>query len=359
MVTQTGLPSSPRSVGFALRRVLLALALLGACQSESTAVRGLATVSVSPESASIQAGGTQQFSAVARDEAGGELDGVTFTWTTTDSDVATVTPLGMATGVRGGIAQIRASVGGVRGSGQLSVSETPLLFSDGFESGGGSHTENGFKWNGGGGRVSVTTENPRSGKYSLRFLFGPNAPGEQDWSEVRFDMGATRTEIWIEYYLFVPPNYEHRHDGAGHNKFLALWGSKGYSEGGQLFGFVNTWPSSDADWQSEAYVAAYAGEDGARARDEGFNFIGNTHRDSWIRVRYHIKPANSLSARNGVIEMWRDDTKILEYTSLVWYHSAENGFRNGYLMGWSSAGFTQETEIYLDDFKVWVLDPEW
>jgi hypothetical protein len=204
----------------------------------------------------------------------------------------------------------------------------------------------------------MVKERAHTGSYSLRFIFGPNAPGEQDWSEIRFDMGATREELWIEYYLFVPSNYAHRYDGAGHNKFLALWGSKGYDEGGQLFGFINTWPADAEGWQSEAYVAAYAGED-VRAGEEGFNFIGNTHRNSWIRVRYHIKPGTGREASDGIIQMWRDDTQIMDYTSLIWYHSQENGFRNGYLMGWSSTGFTEETKIYIDDFKVYVQDPEW
>jgi hypothetical protein len=345
--------------GVTLHRVLLGLVILGACQSESTEVKGLATITVSPEFATIQAGATQQFSAVAEDENGDLLSGVTFAWKSSDSDVAKVNSSGLATGIGGGMAEIRASAGGLTGTGEISVSDSELLFSDGFETGDGSHTENGFVWKEPGGRVSVTKENPHTGDYSMRFIFGPNAWGEDDWAEIRFDMGAIYGELWIEYYLFVPENYEHRLDGAAHNKFLALWGSKQYSAEDQLQLFISTWPTNDAGWLSQAFIAAWADEDDVVAPHEYFNFIGDSHRGSWIRIRYHINPASHATAKDGDIEMWRDDTKILSYNSVPWYHSVENGFRKGYLMGWSNSGFTEETKIYIDDFKVYVQDPEW
>jgi hypothetical protein len=127
----------------AFPRVLLALGFLGACQGESTEVNGLASIAVSPQFATVRAGGTQQFSAVAKDENEDPLDGVTFTWKSSNSGVATVDASGLAMGVGEGLAEIRASAGGIRASGQLSVSDGPLLFSDGFETGNGSHTDNG------------------------------------------------------------------------------------------------------------------------------------------------------------------------------------------------------------------------
>ena len=163
----------------------------------------------------------------------------------------------------------------------------------------------------------------------------------------------------MEYYLFVPSNYEHRLDGAGHNKFLALWGSLAYSQEGQLQLWINTWPANSPGWQSKAYVAAWVDEDEVRVPSVAPDFIADSHRGSWIRIRYHIKPASSPTANDGAIEMWRDDSKLLDLTSVGWYHSGENGFRHGYLMGWSSSGFTQETKIFLDDFKVSVHDPGW
>ena len=353
-------PTSPSGLsGVAWPRVLLALGFMGACQSESTDVKGLATIAVSPDFATIQSGATQQFSAVAKDESGDPLEGVTFNWKSSDSDVAKVSSSGLATGMGGGTAEIRASASGIQGAGQLTVSDSPLLFSDGFETGNVSHTENGVEWYWGGGKVSVSKEQPHTGDYSLRFVFGPNPPGGQDWSEIRFDMAAIRGELWIEYYLYVPENYEHRRDNTYHNKFLALWGSKGYDEGNQLFLFINTWPAKDAGWLSGAYVAAWADDDQVSAYDDLFNFIGDVHRGTWIRVRYHVRPATTATAKDGIVEMWRDDTQLMSYHSVPFFHPVENGFRNGYLMGWSSSGFTEETHLFIDDFMLYIEDPEW
>jgi hypothetical protein len=316
------------------------------------------SITVSPATATLLAGETLQFEAVAKDQDGLPVEGVTFQWSSTNSPVATVTPLGLVKGVGGGTAEIQASAAGLTGAGTITV-WVSALFSDGFETGDRSHTENGFKWYGGGGRVYVSSDNPRTGDYSLEFVFGPNPPGGQDWSEIRFDMGAIREEFWMEYYLYVPENYEHRRDNTYHNKFLALWGSRGYDEGNQLFLFINTWPARDAGWISGAYVAAWADDDQVSAYNDLFNFIGDAHRGTWIRVRYHVRPATTATAKDGIVEMWRDDTQLMSYHSVPFFHPVENGFRNGYLMGWSSSGFTEETHIFIDDFKVSLYDPGW
>ena len=95
----------------------------------------VATVTVSPATASIAVGGTQQFSATAKD-ANGTVVSTTFTWTTSDAAVATVDGSGLASAVSAGSATITAtSANGVQGSAALTVT------SGGGGGGGGSAQE--------------------------------------------------------------------------------------------------------------------------------------------------------------------------------------------------------------------------
>lgn len=71
------------------------------------------SINVVPGTASINPGGTQQFSALATDQNGSAMSGVVFTWTSSDSTVATIDANGLATGVGVGTTQISAAAQGV------------------------------------------------------------------------------------------------------------------------------------------------------------------------------------------------------------------------------------------------------
>lgn len=73
----------------------------------------VAAINVLPGDSSINLGGTQQFSALAVDQNGLAMSGVAWTWTSSDSTVATVDANGLATGVGVGASEISASAQGV------------------------------------------------------------------------------------------------------------------------------------------------------------------------------------------------------------------------------------------------------
>jgi len=85
----------------------------------------VASVTVSPASATLTAlGATQRYTAVARDAGGNVLPGITFTWSSSDAAVATIdASTGLATAVGNGSDTIAAVVGGVRGTAGLVVSQ--------------------------------------------------------------------------------------------------------------------------------------------------------------------------------------------------------------------------------------------
>jgi len=82
---------------------------------------GVKAVTVSPSSASIAVNGTVQLTATASPPKSVS----TFTWTTTNAAVATVSQTGLVTGVSAGTATIRAASGAATGSSSVTVTATP------------------------------------------------------------------------------------------------------------------------------------------------------------------------------------------------------------------------------------------
>jgi DNA/RNA endonuclease G (NUC1) len=86
----------------------------------------VAHVVVSPADASTPAGSTQQFTAAATTDAGVPISGVSFSWSTTEPAVASVSACGVTTGLTIGDAMIVATApNGVAGTSSLHVTDTP------------------------------------------------------------------------------------------------------------------------------------------------------------------------------------------------------------------------------------------
>ena len=73
--------------------------------------RVLTRIVVSPATANIPPGATQQFSAQGFDQNGQEIAGLSFVWTSSDADVASIDQNGLATALGAGTTQIAAAVG--------------------------------------------------------------------------------------------------------------------------------------------------------------------------------------------------------------------------------------------------------
>jgi acid phosphatase type 7 len=97
--------------------------------SGSTTVTALAvaSVTVSPSTASVTIEGTKQLTAVARDASGNTLSGLTLTWTSSNPAVATVSSTGLVKGVALGSATVTAATGGKSGSAAIAVVPAVLV----------------------------------------------------------------------------------------------------------------------------------------------------------------------------------------------------------------------------------------
>jgi uncharacterized protein YjdB len=85
----------------------------------------VATVSVSPASATVQIGSTQQLSATTRDASNNVLTGRVVTWSSADPSLASVNTSGRVTAVAAGTVQITATSEGKTGSSSITVPTPP------------------------------------------------------------------------------------------------------------------------------------------------------------------------------------------------------------------------------------------
>jgi peptidoglycan/xylan/chitin deacetylase (PgdA/CDA1 family)/uncharacterized protein YjdB len=110
--------------------VLIALTFLFGCGGGSGTVSDpstgsvLTTISVSPKTASVVVGATEQFQAIAKDQHGNAMLGVTFAFSSSGS-AATVDSTGLAKGMSAGTATITASANGRSASVSLTVTADP------------------------------------------------------------------------------------------------------------------------------------------------------------------------------------------------------------------------------------------
>src|SRR5204863_568544 len=81
----------------------------------------VATVDVTPPSASVQAGQTVQLTATPRDAGGTPLSGRTVTWTSSNTSVPAVSNSGVVSGITQGSATITATSEGKSGTSAITV----------------------------------------------------------------------------------------------------------------------------------------------------------------------------------------------------------------------------------------------
>src|SRR5207253_1403744 len=90
----------------------------------------VATVEVTPPSASVQAGQTVQLTGTPRDAGGNPLSGRTVTWSSSNTAVATVSNSGLVSGVTPGSATITATSEGKSGTSAITVTPVPVASVD-------------------------------------------------------------------------------------------------------------------------------------------------------------------------------------------------------------------------------------
>ena len=91
----------------------------------ASSTAAVASVTVTPASASLAVGATQQLSTTLKDAGGNTLTGRTITWASNAGTIAVVSGTGLATGMAAGNATITATSEGINGTAAVAVSAVP------------------------------------------------------------------------------------------------------------------------------------------------------------------------------------------------------------------------------------------
>ncbi|MBL4903592.1 MAG: heparin lyase I family protein [Desulfocapsa sp.] len=208
-----------------------------------------------------------------------------------------------------------------------------------------------------GDTVSVTTGIARSGTYSVKFHYDGNPDLVDDaLAELRYKLkgtaGSGYQDFYMRYYIYYPTNFYIRDAvGPDNNKIGTTWGEE-YSdrakfnvewEKGSSMGFKiprdNTWPHTALVCEG----AIAPGPDAPRWTMDS-SYLGR-----WVAWEFHYKMDDGSS--NGAWELWIDGVQKISVTgmSFVGAPCRPGYIRNGYLQGWANSGFTNDTDIYIDD----------
>lgn len=197
----------------------------------------------------------------------------------------------------------------------------------------------------------------RDGAVSLRFEY---SPGVNSWSEQRFSLDAALPEVWISYWLRVPTNFRHSSNSPSNNKLFALW-MDGYSSKGDGPTVIWEFWNDGAGGSKLAYhysPGGYVTAGGHRQHTQFIRYPDDQGR--WMKIVMHVRAASGDGANDGVIQLYRRWENESSFTLFHEDTNADiappaggpNGWKAGYLMGWSNPGYSETTEWLLDDFKL-------
>ena len=217
---------------------------------------------------------------------------------------------------------------------------------------------------------------------------GEAAYGNQGSLDGSFHFGAYVTEVWIEFWWYVPSNYAQRlhnnfNAASANNKLLLVWndtysGATDWEPGWEFYpNYTNgagaqvtgtgtswLWPTVNSTVNGSIITVPtpYTVNLAASAGDVYIGTGGYVVPGQWNQMRYHFKASSAYGNTDGVMEHWVNGTLVFQKTNGSFYGAATPFYRtlhHGYLIGSANSGYTQETKFYIDDFKIYDQNPAW
>src|SRR6059036_154790 len=330
-------------------------------------VASVASVVISPATATLLLGASLQLSATLKDGAGNVLSGRTVTWASGNPMVASVSASGLVLGLAAGTATITATSEGVSGTAAISVASadpgpqpgptSTIIFQDGFESG----NLNLWQQLPNTGRYSVSTAQAKSGTHSMDVLFTPtNAYGNiTTWFMPGYD------EIYVKFDVLFAAGFQNlRPDGWGMHFFAiqgnridnsqSSWGTAGTVPNGTNYFYAGLDPEevSLPTLQPFSFYTYWPDMTGSY----GNNFYQTSPKTAllggqWQTVVMHVK-LNTVGQHDGSETLWVNGVKKIDVQNLRWRTTTDLKLNEITFPSWMNKAPLTE-HIWVDNVVVW------
>jgi hypothetical protein len=272
----------------------------------------VATVTVTPATASIQRGATQQLTAVLADAGGNVLTGRTIAWSSSGMGVATVSATGLVTGVAAGSATITATSEGRSDTTAVTVTAPPptawpnepsgfiVIEDTGWETGTLGNWYRIFTSADKPINVAAITGSPIGESRALQIDY-PQGHVGGGGTELRYDIPTLHrgTEIYVGYYVQVNSAWQGHNSGI--NKMVYL------HDGGSVFSAMWYEMFGSGSNPLDFYVVNQSGS-GPAGFHENVNQITFT-RGQWHKVEIYQKQGG---ANDGIVRVWVDGVLAID-----------------------------------------------
>jgi uncharacterized protein YjdB len=344
----------------------------------------VASVEVTPSSASIAASATLQLSAVARDSSSAAVSGATIQWQSSNAAVATVSATGLVLGVAPGTADVSAAIGSVSGHATIVVAQsgTPdptqecaspaaeWIWCDDFEQ---DRRAKYFEVDDANGSLTRVASVGRGGSTALVAHF---AKGQVNAGNLKLAFGRTPSatfkpvdggtanyrELYWRLWLRTGPGWT---GGSGEKLSRAMilagsnwsqamvahvWGGDSPNEN-----YLQLDPVSGTDAAGNLRTTTY--NDFAnfrwlgRALTQTPLFDAN-HVGNWYCIEAHVR-LNDAGQSNGVFELWVNGNLEASRTSLNWIGAYNAyGINAVFIENYWNSGSPATQERYIDNLVV-------
>jgi hypothetical protein len=314
----------------------------------------VASVAVTPTSASVGIGQNTQLNATALSASGTTVTGVTYNWSSANSGTASVSSSGLVTGVATGATTITVSAGGKTAQASISVTGS---------SGGGTHSgygnepsgattiterrfdnvvEDGWVTNFGANNIAIGTDGsaPKSPSNVMTVTYPVGLPGGDTPMYQDHAIGGSYTEFYGSIWLKYSSNFIV--DNAGINKIFYVWASDKTPT--LCLCTLSPGPTGDFTPQIRTQDASELNLGPNVAGQTGYSFPRNV----WVRLEVYLK-MNTPGGANGVAKIWANGVLIASYSNVTYVNGStqETWFDYQLAPYWGGGGGTITTPQFV------------